>query len=233
MILCIHSVVHCDLFFLTYTIMIPFDPKIQQYIVEHTTPEDPVLAGLNRETHLTMVHPQMLAGHHQGKILEMISHMIKPRYVLEIGSFTGYSAICLAKGLSDDGRLFTIEKNDELVPLSSRYYKKAGLSNKIIQLTGDANAIIPRLKQNFDLVYIDAEKDEYPDYYNLVINKVTPGGIILADNVLWGGKVLEKLPGTDHFTSGIQKFNEMVQKDERVENVILPVRDGLVIIRKN
>jgi predicted O-methyltransferase YrrM len=173
----------------------------------------------------------MVSGHLQGKLLEFISLMIKPENILEIGTFTGYSAICLAKGLRDGGKLVTIEMNDELAPFSGSYFKKAGLEENIIQLSGNALEIIPGLDFLFDLVFIDADKREYCDYYRLVISKVKPGGIILADNVLWGGQVTDKKT-RDQQARGIIEFNEMIKKEKGIENIILPIRDGLMLIRK-
>ena len=212
--------------------MLNHNPELEKYITDHTTDEDPVLAELNRRTHLDMVYPQMLAGKMQGRLLEMISRMIRPENILEIGTFTGYSAICLARGLKDNGRLYTIEINDELMNYASNFFSKAGLSDKIIQLQGDAREIIPGLDIIFDLVYIDAEKEDYIEYYNLVIDKVRSGGLILADNVLWDEKVLEDPSKTDPAARAIIEFNNFVFKDNRVVNLILPIRDGLMLIQK-
>lgn len=208
------------------------DERLEQYILDHTSPEDPVLAELNRETWVRTVHPQMIAGHLQGKILEMISRMIRPSMILEIGTFTGYSSICLAKGLAAEGRLLTIEKDDEITDFATKYIKKSSTSYAITLITGDARKIIPGLQGVFDLVFMDADKDEYKDYYELVLPKVRQGGFILADNVLWGRKILDKPGSGDHFTGGIQAFNDHIRQDERVEQVILPVRDGIMLIRK-
>ena len=208
------------------------DSALDKYIEEHTTPEDQLLAELNRSTWVRTVHPQMIAGHLQGKILEMISQMIRPKRILEIGTFTGYSSICLAKGLAENGRLYTIEKNDEITGFAAGYIEKSGMSDRISMLRGDAREIIPGLEESFDLVFLDAEKNEYLEYFNLVIDKVPAGGFILADNVLWGGKVVEVLESGDHFTRGILAFNDTISKDPRVEQVILPVRDGIMLIRK-
>jgi predicted O-methyltransferase YrrM len=174
----------------------------------------------------------MLAGHLQGKFLEMISFMIRPSRILEIGTFTGYSSICLAKGLAAGGKLITIEKDDEITDFAKKYISRSGSSDAVTLLTGDAREIIPGLNETFSLVYLDAEKDEYLDYYELVLPKVVRGGFILADNVLWGGKVIEEPGSGDHFTGGILAFNEQVRQDKRVEQVILPVRDGIMLIRK-
>jgi caffeoyl-CoA O-methyltransferase len=212
--------------------MLQINPQIEKYIIDHTTDEDPVLAELNRRTHLDTVYPQMLAGKMQGRFLEFISRMICPENVLEIGTFTGYSAICLAKGLRQDGHLYTIEINDELISFASEFFKKANLTDRLTQLSGDARKIIPTLNIMFDLVYIDAEKSDYCEYYKMIIEKVRPGGWIITDNVLWGEKILENPSAADHSTRGILDFNELIFKDKRVENMILPVRDGVMLIRK-
>ena len=173
----------------------------------------------------------MTSGHLQGKFLEFISFMIHPEYILEIGTFTGYSAICLAKGLKPGGKLITIEINDELTLFSYEYFKRAGLGDKIIQITGNALEAIPELDMVFDLVFIDGDKREYSDYYRLVIDKLKPGGFILADNVLWGGKVIEN-ETRDPQTKGVIEFNDMISRQKNIEHVMLPVRDGLTLIRK-
>jgi caffeoyl-CoA O-methyltransferase len=205
--------------------------NLERYILENSTPEDPVLEELYRQTHIRFVNPNMVSGHIQGRILEMISKMVNPETILEIGTFTGYSAICLSRGLRPGGRLLTIESNDELTSFAGSYFKKAGLSSVIKQLAGDALKIIPRLDPIFDLVFIDGDKREYVDYYNVLIDKVKPGGFIIADNVLWGGKAFEKNT-RDPQGRGIIKFNELLSKDNRIENIILPIRDGLMLIRK-
>ena len=205
--------------------------NLEQYIIDHTTPEDPVLEDLYRQTHIRFVNPNMASGHLQGKLLELISMMIGPENILEIGTFTGYSAICLAKGLKPGGKLITIELNDELTAFAHSYFSRAGLESKITQLTGNALDLIPGLNLMFDLVFLDADKREYIDYYRLIIDKVKPGGFILADNVLWGGQVLEK-DISDQQARGIIDFNEMIRKETIIENVIIPIRDGLMLIRK-
>lgn len=207
------------------------DKYLEKYLYEHSTPEDPVLEDLYRQTHIKFVNPNMASGHLQGKFLEMVSHMIKPQKILEIGTFTGYSSICLAKGLTDDGILYTIEINDEITDFTASYFSRAGVESKIKQLTGNALDIIPGLDQNFDLVFIDADKREYCDYYRVTFNKVKKGGFIVADNVLWGGQVLDKTT-TDQQSKGIIEFNEMIKNDNRIEKTILPIRDGLMIMRK-
>jgi predicted O-methyltransferase YrrM len=205
---------------------------LEQYILEITGPEDEVLEKLNRYTHLKIMHPRMLSGHLQGQILRMLCMMIRPDKILEIGTYTGYSAICLAKGLNEGGILHTIEINDELSDISTRYIKSSGLENNIRLHTGDAKLIIPTIDETFDLVFLDGEKSEYLSYYQLFFDKVRTGGFIFADNVLWSGKVLKEEKNNDYFTKGIKEFNEFIKNDRRVEKVILPVRDGLMILRK-
>jgi caffeoyl-CoA O-methyltransferase len=205
--------------------------KLETYLLSHTSPEDPVLEDLYRQTHIRFVNPNMTSGHLQGKFLELISKMINPENILEIGTFTGYSAICLSKGLRPGGKLITIELNDELTSFAGSYFNKAGADSKIIQLTGNALKLIPDLNEMFDLVFIDGDKREYSDYYRLIIGKVKPGGYIIADNVLWGGKAIED-DTSDPQTKGVTEFNDMISKQKNIENVMLPVRDGLTIIRK-
>ena len=203
----------------------------EKYIEDHSTDVKKVLQQNFRETNLTTFYPQMLSGKVQAKFLEMICQMIQPERVLEIGTFTGYSAIALAEGLSNNGKLFTIEINEELESIINKYIALAGMDDKIELLLGDALQIIPRLNELFDLVFIDADKEQYVDYYELSIEKLRPGGFILIDNVLWGGKaVRDKKP--DNETQGIRRFNEHVKNDDRVEQVILSIRDGLMLVRK-
>jgi predicted O-methyltransferase YrrM len=205
--------------------------RLEKYLLEHSTPEDPVLEELYRQTHIRFINPNMASGHLQGKLLEMVSLMIRPEYILEIGTFTGYSAICLAKGLRPGGKLITIEMNDELTDFARSYIRRAGAEEKIIQITGKAQEIIPDLSMMFDLVFIDGDKREYIDYYRLVIDKVKPGGFILADNVIWGEKVLGQ-DITDPQSKGIRDFNEMIIKETDINEVIIPLRDGLMLINK-
>lgn len=206
--------------------------NIEEYILNHSDKEDPILAELNRETNLKILRPRMLSGHLQGKVLEMISKMIHPEKILELGTYTGYSAICLAKGLKDNGTLHTIEINDELEEIIRKYLLKAGIENKVKLHFGNAQKIIPQLNEQFDLVFIDADKREYLEYYHLVFDYVKTGGFILADNVLWSGKVIELELPDDEYTKGIFDFNRFIKDDDRVEKVILPLRDGLTLIRK-
>lgn len=212
--------------------MSEFYLNIEEYILNHSDKEDPILAELYRETNLKVLNPRMLSGHLQGKVLEMISKMINPEKILEIGTFTGYSAICLAKGLKETGILHTIEINDELEDLISKYLQKSGLENKIKLHFGDARKIIPEINEKFDLVFIDADKREYLEYYNIILEYVKPGGFILADNVLWNGKVIKQGSPEDLHTKCIIEFNEFIKNDNRIEKVILPLRDGLTLIRK-
>lgn len=208
------------------------DNKINQYIERHSSPESPELYELNRETHLNVLQPRMLSGHIQGKLLEAISFMMRPKTILEIGTYTGYSAICLSQGLAPNGCLHTIDKNDELKSIATKYIAKAGKQDDITLHYGMAQEIIPKLKLEFDLVFIDADKIDYLSLYELCFDKVKPGGFILADNVLWDGKVVEPLKPNDPETSGILAFNQAISEDDRVENLILPLRDGISIIRK-
>ncbi|MCD4731017.1 MAG: class I SAM-dependent methyltransferase [Bacteroidales bacterium] len=206
--------------------------KMEKYILDHTKEEDSLLAELNRETYLKVIQPRMLSGHLQGKFLEMISCMINPKTILEIGTYTGYSAICLAKGLSVDGILHTIEINPEFNVFSEKYFERSGLKYKIQQHTGSALEIIPQMNEMFDLVFIDADKENYLNYYKMVFDKVKTGGFILADNALWDGKVLKNPNQQDKETKGIDQFNKYIQQDKRVENMLLPLRDGIMMIRK-
>lgn len=207
--------------------------KLEEYILSHIDTEDELLARLSRDTQAKIFHGRQVSGHLQGKILEMVSKMTQPQNILEIGAFTGYSAICLAKGLKPGGELHTIEINDELEDFIRHYLDQSSEKEKIVLHIGDALNIIPTLNIGFDLVFIDANKKHYCAYYDLVFDKLRPGGFILADNILWDGKVVhDKLRDNDHFAQGIMKFNEMVKNDPRVEKVILPIRDGMFLIRK-
>lgn len=207
--------------------------EIDKYILAHIEPEEEVLKELDRETHLKVLGARMISGHLQGQVLTMLSKMIQPDRILELGTFTGYSAICLAKGLSEGGKLITIEIDDELEAFAAQYFAKAGIENKVEQRIGVALEIIPTLNDSFDLVFMDADKREYVEYYQSVFNKVKPGGYIIADNTLWNGKVLEKQPAADdRQTKGIIQFNTLLKNDDRVEQVILPLRDGMTIVRK-
>jgi len=207
------------------------DRDLEKYILDHSTPEDEVLEDLFRQTHIRFVNPNMSCGHLQGKFLEMISRMISPECILEIGTFTGYSTICLARGLKPEGVLITVEPNDEIAEFTGQYLKKAGVDDRIIRITGRIQDIIGKIDRQPDLVYIDGDKREYCDYFRMVIEKVKPGGYIIADNVLWGGRIQES-DTKDQQTRGIIEFNEMIRWQETIENIILPVRDGIMLIRK-
>lgn len=208
------------------------DPNLDHYAAAYTTPEHPVLAALNRETHLKTEQPVMLSGHIQGALLKMFSCMIKPKRILELGTFTGYSAICLAEGLEDDGLLHTIDINEELHDMCRHYFEKSGLSDKIVQHIGKAETIIPTLQEAFDLVFIDADKPNYGLYYDLVFDKVPVGGFLIADNVLFEGKVLLASGEQGKNAAAMHAFNEKIKNDTRIEHILLPVRDGLMVVRK-
>lgn len=213
--------------------MIELNKEIEKYILDHTEPEPDILQLLWRETQVQIYHPRQASGHLQGKILQMLCYMIKPNLILEIGTFTGYSAICMAQTLAEGSMLHTIEINDEITDFTKSFIEKAALSKKITLHTGDALQIIPALGLQFDLVFIDGEKNQYPDYYNLVIDKLKAGGFIIADNILWNGKVVhDRIKSNDHFTKGILEFNDFVHNDNRVQNVIFPICDGLMVLRK-
>lgn len=211
--------------------MFDIPSNIEQYILDHTEKEDNLLYELYRETYKRVLHPRMLSGHLQGKILEMISKLLRPSSILEIGTYTGYSAICLARGLAEGGTLHTIEINDELEDFIQHYLDRSGLNDRTILHIGDAQEIIRNLAGPFGLIYIDADKRQYPGYLELCRQKLSPRGCILADNVLWDGKVVHPDINDPH-TMGIYRFNEMVKNDPELEQVILPIRDGLMMIRK-
>lgn len=209
------------------------DPKLEQYAEMHTTPENEVQQALNRETYANVLMPRMLSGHLQGRVLSMFSQMLRPRRILEIGTYTGYSALCMAEGLTDDGILHTIDINEELETMVRTHIAKAGFENKIQFHIGNAMQIVPALYETFDLVFIDADKENYSHYYDMVFDKLRTGGIIIADNVLWSGKVLdEKELAKDLETKALDQFNKKVHTDTRVENVLMPIRDGLMVVRK-
>ncbi len=201
-----------------------------KYINAHTSGEPALLKKINRDTHAEVLMPRMLSGHVQGRFLSMISHLIKPKNILEIGTYTGYSAICLAVGLQPDGKLVTIDINEELESRVRSYFNEAGLNQKIDYWVGNASKIIPTLDMVFDLVFIDADKENYSNYYDLIFDKVRAGGLILADNVLWNGKVAGPKPDKD--TRALMEFNDKIMNDQRVENLLLPLRDGVMMIRK-
>ncbi len=208
------------------------DPKLETYCELHTSAEEPVLQELNRQTHLKVLKPRMLSGHLQGQLLSLLSKMRNPRRILEIGTYTGYSAICLAQGLSPDGHLHTIDINEELQSMAAEYFQKAQLDEKITMHIGAAAEIVPQLHEEWDLVFIDADKENYSLYYDLVIDRIASNGYIIADNVLWSGKVVQPVKANDKSTKALLDFNAKVQSDPRVDNVLLPVRDGLMVCRK-
>lgn len=205
-------------------------PELQGYAERHSSPESSLLAAINRDTQAHVLMPGMLSGHLQGRVLAMLSKMIRPKTILEIGTYTGYSAICFAEGLPEGGKLVTIDKNEELEEKVRGSFEAAGLTHSIDYRIGNAMEIIPSLDMTFDLVFIDADKENYSNYYDMVIDKLNLNGFILADNVLWSGKVLEEKADKD--TEAIKAFNKKVTNDPRVENVLLPIRDGIMMIRK-
>jgi len=205
-------------------------PGLQEYAEAHTTAESEVLRYINGETHRKVLNPRMLSGHLQGRLLSMFSQMIRPSRILEIGTYTGYSAVCLAEGLAPEGKLFTIDVNAELEDRVRENFNKAGISDQVELLIGDAHEIIPSLGETWDLVFIDADKLGYPQYFDLVIDNMRQGGFMIVDNVLWSGKIIEDIH--DKKTEGMRAFNKKIMEDPRVENVLLPVRDGLMVIRK-
>ena len=206
------------------------DERLLNYCEEHSQKESDLLAQLNRETHLKISQPRMLSGHLQGRVLSFISKMLCPNAILEIGTYTGYSALCLAEGLNENGKLISVDQNEETSHFAQQYINRSGYKQQIELRLGDAKEIIPQLKITFDLVFIDADKKSYFDYFDLVINKLNTGGIILADNVLWSGKIIDSQKDRD--TQLIHEFNQKVNQDKRVETLILPIRDGLSVIRK-
>lgn len=205
--------------------------KIDEYVVDNSQKEPQILQELTKETWQRVLNPRMLSGAFQGRILSMISKIINPKDVLEIGTYTGYSAICIAEGISNEATIDTIDKNEELEDIQNRYFKKSGFRDQIKQHIGNALEIIPTLDKKFDLVFIDADKSNYCNYFNLVIGKMKKGGIILSDNVLWSGKVVEKLDKKDIDTKSLLEYNRLLNSDPRVETVLLPIRDGLSISR--
>lgn len=207
--------------------------SIDKYILDHISPESDLLRELDRQTNLKTIQPRMLSGHLQGKVLEIFTAMVQPKYALELGTFTGYSAIAIASGLPDDAILHTIEVKDELQSIADEFIERSGYRHKIISHIGSAQDIVPGLGLVFDLVFIDADKREYPEYYNMLMDgsMLHSGSIILADNTLWSGKVVEPIACNDAHTLALLEFNDMVRHDERVEKVILPMRDGMTVIR--
>jgi len=205
--------------------------KIDEYVVTHSQDEPDLLKRLSKETWQKILNPAMLSEHYQGRILSILSKMLQPNIILEIGTYTGYSALCLAEGLPENGILHTIDHNEELVDFQKKYFSLSPYKHQIKQHLGNALEIIPSIKGNYDLVFIDADKNNYANYFNLIIDKMNKGGIIISDNVLWYGKVLEKPDPKDEDTKALIAYNELLKKDERLESVMLPIRDGLTLSR--
>lgn len=206
-------------------------PELEQYAGNYTSPESELLARINRETHLEVLQPRMLSGHLQGRVLSLFSRLLQPKRILEIGTYTGYSALCLAEGLAVDGTLITIDVNEELQARVQSYFNDSAYKNHIEYHIGDAMELIPTFPEMWDLVFIDADKKNYLNYYELVIERMNPGGIILADNILWSGKVIDP-SATDRETEILRRYNEVIHADDRVENILLPIRDGIMVARK-
>ena len=205
--------------------------ELDNYVVDHTQKEPELLQQLTRETYQKILQPRMLSGPYQGRVLSMLSKIIHPKNILEIGTYTGYSALCLAEGMQKDGELHTIDINEELEDFQRKYFDLSPYGKQIHQHIGNATKIIPLLAMKFDLVFIDADKPNYPDYFELIIDKMNPGGVILSDNVLWSGKVIEKVDEDDIATKALLEYNKLLIEDKRVETVLLPIRDGLTISR--
>ncbi|QHI38568.1 Putative O-methyltransferase/MSMEI_4947 [Kordia antarctica] len=204
---------------------------LDEYVVNHSENEPDLLKALTRETYQKILQPRMLSGHYQGRLLSMLSKLIRPKTILEIGTYTGYSALCLAEGMQLEGELHTIDINEELHDFQRKYFDASSYGSQIYQYTGDALEIIPKMNTTFDLVFIDADKPNYPAYFHAIIEKMNPNGIILSDNVLWSGKVIEPLQKNDFSTKALLEYNALLKEDSRVETVVLPIRDGLTISR--
>ncbi|SNR54362.1 O-methyltransferase [Lutibacter flavus] len=204
---------------------------IDEYVVKHSQNEPELLQQLSKETWQKVLNPRMLSGSFQGRILSMLSKLINPKNILEIGTYTGYSALCLAEGMQKEGSIFTIDKNEELENFAKKYFNKSDYKSQIKQFIGNAIDIIPTINEKFDLVFIDADKSNYVNYFNLIIDKMNSGGVILSDNVLWSGKVIEKLNPKDIDTKTLLEYNKLLNTDSRIETVLLPIRDGLTISR--
>ena len=204
--------------------------KIAEYLSQNSEKEPEILSKLNQETHQKVLQPRMLSGHIQGRFLSLISKIKSPLHILEIGTYTGYGTLCLAEGLAADGKIFTIDRNEELLKIQNKYFEKSGNRDKIVQLTGNAVDILNDLNQTFDLIFIDADKENYVKYFEIVSEKLNPNGIIISDNVLWSGKVVD-IDNNDEETNTLKKFNKTLHDDTRFETVILPLRDGISISR--
>ena len=207
------------------------DKKIMDYVIKNSEDEPELLKELTKETYQKILQPRMLSGHPQGRILSLLSKIIKPKRVLEIGTYTGYGTICLAEGLADDGKIITIDKNEEIIDFQNKYFEKSSYRDKIIQLHGEALDLIETLDEKFDIVFLDADKENYIDYYRAVSNKIVNGGLLISDNVLWSGKVLEPSKTYDIETDILNRFNQLLKNDTRFETIIIPIRDGVSISR--
>ncbi|UMY67197.1 MULTISPECIES: O-methyltransferase [unclassified Flavobacterium] len=205
--------------------------QLEDYVARHSEDEPELLAQLNRETHLKILQPRMLSGHFQGRVLSLLSKLVRPRHILEIGTYTGYATLCLAEGLADGGTIDTLDNNEELFDFQRRYFDASPWGPQITQHLGHALDIIPTLSKSYDLVFIDADKENYPHYFELIVPMMSKGGIILSDNVLWSGKVLEEVKANDKSTRVLLEYNELLKRDPRVETVLLPIRDGLTVSR--
>ena len=205
--------------------------ELEDYVALHSENEPELLAQLNKETYQKILQPRMLSGHFQGRVLSILSKIIHPTHVLEIGTYTGYATLCMAEGLAKNGTIDTIDVNEELVDFQRKYFDRSGWGNQIIQHLGSAIDIIPTLNKKYDLVFIDADKDNYINYFHLILPIMNKGGIILSDNVLWSGKVLEEVKPNDRTTKLLMAYNELLKNDDRVETVLLPIRDGLTVSR--
>ena len=205
--------------------------ELENYVALHSEDEPKLLAELNRETHQKILQPRMLSGHFQGRVLSMISKLANPKNILEIGTYTGYATLCLAEGLQENGNIDTLDNNEELYSFQRKYFDQSQYGNKIFQHLGNALDIIPTLDKKYDLVFIDADKENYINYFNIVLPKMNKGGIILSDNVLWSGKVLQEVKSNDRSTKTLIEYNRILKEDKRIETVLLPIRDGLTVSR--
>ena len=208
------------------------DDKINEYIELHSEDEPPLLKELNRETWQKILQPRMLSGHYQGRVLSMLSKLVQPKTILEIGTYTGYSALCMAEGLQKNGVLHTIDINEELYDFQKKYFERSEYAQNIKQYLGDALEIIPGLPGTFDLIFIDADKSNYPIYFNLIVDRMSPGALLISDNVLWSGKVLDTVNDDDLDTNALIEYNKILKEDKRIETVMLPIRDGLTLSRR-
>ena len=206
------------------------DKNLEEYVEKHTEQEPKLLTKLNKITHQTVLQPRMLSGHFQGRLLSFLSKLVSPNKILEIGTYTGYGTLCLAEGLADGGKIFTIDRNEELLKIQNKYFEESGNRDRIIQLTGNAIDILDNLNQNFDLIFIDADKENYIKYFQLVSEKLNPNAIIISDNVLWSGKVING-DNNDEETNTLKKFNKILNENIKFETIILPLRDGISISR--